>query len=87
MACQRHADDLQAPEGPSVTAPKASFTDEELDRLHAACDKIGPELKRGPGYSTWGGEDAKDCIYLSTNTGLRISDMATCDITKRLKGN
>jgi integrase len=80
-------DDLQAPEGSSVTVPKAPFTDEELDRLYAACDKIGPQLKQGPGYRTWGGEDAKDFIYLSIYTGLRISDVATFDIAKRLKGN
>jgi site-specific recombinase XerD len=81
------ADDLQAPEGSSVTVPKSPFTDEELDRLYAACDKIGPQLKQGPGYRTWGGDDAKDFIYLSIYTGLRISDVATFDITKRLKGN
>jgi len=81
------ADDLRAPEGSSVTVPKAPFTDEELDRLYAACDKIGPQLKKGPGYRTWGGEDAKDFIYLSIYTGLRISDVATFDIIKRLKGN
>ena len=31
------ADDLEAPEGSSVTVPKSPFTDEELDRLYAAC--------------------------------------------------
>ena len=81
------ADDLQAPEGSSVTVPKSPFTDEELERLYAACDKIGPQLKQGPGYRTWGGEDVKDFIYLSIYTGLRISDVATFDVTKRLKGN
>lgn len=81
------SDDLQAPEGSSVTVPKSPFTDEELERLYAACDKIGPQLKQGPGYRTWGGEDVKDFIYLSIYTGLRISDVATFDITKRLKGN
>ncbi|HEY4051709.1 MAG TPA: hypothetical protein VGM27_33045, partial [Acidobacteriaceae bacterium] len=70
-------DDLQAPEGSSVTVPKSPFTDEELERLYAACDKIGPQLKQGPGYRTWGGEDVKDFIYLSIYTGLRISDVAT----------
>lgn len=80
-------EDLQAPEGSSVSIPKSPFTDEELDRLYAACDKVGPQLKQGPGYRTWGGEDAKDFVYLSIYTGLRISDVATFDITKRLKGN
>jgi len=81
------ADDLQAPEGSSVTIPKSPFTDEELERLYAACGMIGPQLKQGPGYRTWGGEDVKDFIYLSVYTGLRISDVATFDINKRLKGN
>ena len=81
------ADDLEAPEGSSVTVPKSPFTDEELERLYAACDKLGPQLKQGPGYRTWAGEDVKDFIYLSIYTGLRISDVATFDITKRLKGN
>jgi hypothetical protein len=67
--------------------PKSPFTDEELERLFAACDKIGPQLKQGPGYRTWGGEDVKDFIYLSIYTGLRISDAATFDVTKRLMGN
>ena len=80
-------EDLEAPEGSSVTVPKSPYTDEELDRLYAACDKIGSQLKRGPGYRTWGGKDVKDFIYLSIYTGLRISDVATFDITKRLKGN
>jgi integrase len=80
-------DDLQAPEGSSVTVPKSPFTDEELERLYAACDKIGPQLKQGPGHRTWGGEDVKDFIFLSIYTGLRISDVTTFDISKRLKGN
>ncbi|MGH9606397.1 MAG: tyrosine-type recombinase/integrase [Terracidiphilus sp.] len=81
------ADDLEAPEGASVTVPKTPFTDEELERLYAACDEIGPQLKQGPGCRTWGGEDAKDFIYLSIYTGPRISDAATFDISKRLTGN
>ena len=58
-----------------------------MNRIFAACDKIGPPTKLGPGYRTWGGEDAKDFIYLSIYTGLRISDVATFDIGKRLEGN
>ena len=46
------SDDLQAPEGSSVTVPKSPFTDEELERLYAACDKIGSQLKQGSGYRT-----------------------------------
>ena len=29
----------------------------------------------------------KDFVYLSIYTGMRISDVATCDISQRLKGN
>ena len=80
-------DDLQAPAGSSVTLPKAPFTDEELNRIFAACDAIGQPVPQGPGYRTWTGEDAKDFIFLSIYTGLRISDVATFDVTKRLHGN
>lgn len=78
-------EDLGAPEGSSIINPKSPFTVEELNRIFAACDQIGPAP--GPPRRTWGGEDAKDFIYLSIYTGLRISDVATFDITKRLQGN
>ena len=81
------AEDLEAPEGSSVTVPKSPYTDEELNRIYEACDKIDSPTKKGPGYRTWSGEDVKDFVYLSIYTGLRISDVATFDITKRLKGN
>jgi site-specific recombinase XerD len=81
------SDDLQAPQGSSVTVPKSPFTEEELERLYAACNSIGPQLKQGPGHRTWGGEDVKDFIYLAIYTGLRISDVVTFDVTKRLEGN
>src|ERR1700691_3205165 len=45
--------DLQAPAGSSVTLPKAPFTDEELNRIFAACDAIGQPVPQGPGYRTW----------------------------------
>jgi site-specific recombinase XerD len=80
-------EDLEAPQGASVNVPKAPFTDEELGRIFSACDIIGAPTKPGPGYRTWSGEDAKDFIYLSIYTGLRISDVATFDATKRLQGN
>lgn len=80
-------EDLQAPEGSSVTVPKAPFTDDELHRLYDACEKIGQRTKQGPGFRTWDGSDVRDFIDLSVYTGLRISDVAMFDITKRLKGN
>jgi hypothetical protein len=57
------ADDLEAPAGASVTLPKAPFSDEELQRIFAACDAIDQ------GRRNWTGEDAKDFIYLSIYTG------------------
>jgi integrase len=79
--------DLKAPSGASENNQKAPFEDDELLRIYDACDEIGPPTKFGPGYRTWSGEDAKDFIYLSIYTGLRISDVATFDTAKRLKGN
>jgi integrase len=81
------AGDLEAPAGASVIVAKSPFEDEELKRIYDACDQIRDQTKLGPGYRTWAGEDAKDFIYLSVYTGLRISDVATFDISKRLKGN
>jgi integrase/recombinase XerD len=81
------ASDLEAPEGSSLPVPKAPFTDDELNRIYAACDAIGAPTKPGPGHRNWSGEDAKDFIFLSVYTGLRISDVATFDISKRLTGN
>ena len=42
------AEDLEAPAGSSVTVPKAPFTDEELTRIHKACDEIGPPTNKAP---------------------------------------
>ena len=87
MAGRRHCQDLEAPPKASELNPKTPFEDEELERIYAACDKIGAPTKPGPGYRTWGGVDAKDFILLSCYTGLRISDVATFNISKRLNGN
>jgi integrase len=81
------ADDLEPPQGSSVTVPKSPFTDEELQRIYAACDRIPLPAKRGPGFRTWYGEDVKDLVFLMIYTGLRISDAVTFDISKRLDGN
>jgi integrase len=81
------AEDLEAPPGASALAQKSPFDDADLQRLYDACDRIGPPTRPGPGFRNWGGEDAKDFIYLSVWTGLRISDIATFDISKRLHGN
>lgn len=81
------AEDLAAPEGSSIPANRGPFTDAELGRIYAACDALGGPTAPGPGYRNWSGEDIKDFLMLSIYTGLRISDVATFDITRRLKGN
>jgi len=80
-------EDLLPQEGSSIPANKAPFTDDELERIYKACDQLGGPKPPGPGHRDWGGEDLKDFIYLSIYTGLRISDVATFDATKRLSGN
>jgi integrase len=81
------AEDLKAPPKASELNAKSPFEDGELKRIYAACDKIHPQLKPGPGYRTWDGQDAKDFIHLSIYTGLRISDICLFDVSQRLKGN
>lgn len=66
---------------------KTPFTDDEMQRIYAACDSLRGPTSRDPGYRNWSGEDVKDFVMLSIYTGLRISDVATFDITRRLKGN
>jgi len=87
MMAEDIAEDLEAPPNASVLNPKTPYEDGELDRIYAACDMIGPPTKPGAGYRNWGGEDAKDFVYLSVYTGLRISDVALFDTSKRLTGN
>jgi integrase len=80
-------EDLDAPEGASVTVPKSPFTVEELRRIYDACDKVLRPAKTGPGYRAWYGENVKDFVYLMIYTGLRIGDAVTFDTEKRFKGN
>jgi integrase len=79
--------DLEPPEGHSIPTNKSPFTDDEINRILAACDKIGGARKPGPGYREWTGEDVKDFIYVMLYTGMRISDVATFDTALRLNGN
>lgn len=81
------AEDLEAPQGSSFAANKSPFTDDELQRIYAACDAFGAPIPRGPGARSWGGEDAKDFVLLSVYTGLRISDVCLFNTAKRLTGN
>lgn len=79
-------EDLEAPEGSSLAADKVPFTDEEMNRIYAACNRLGGPTPPGPGRREWSGEDLKDFILLSVYTGLRISDVSTFDIQRRLNG-
>jgi site-specific recombinase XerD len=69
------ADDLRAPEGSSIPANKKPFTDEEFDRIYAACDTLGGPKRPAP-VSPWGGQDVKDFVmavdlYRSSDCGCR----------------
>ena len=55
--------------------------------MYEACDKIGPPIPGGPGARPWCGEDARDFILLSIDTGLRISDICLFDTKRRMHGN
>jgi integrase len=69
--------DLKPPIGANRVANKAPYTDEELQRILAACDKM-PDAERG--------EDLKDFILMMVYTGFRISDVGLFHMS-RLKGN
>lgn len=75
--------DIKAPVGSSRAANKAPFTDAELERIIAACDRVKVEWKNETGAGEWTGKDLKDLIWLMLYTGFRISD-ATLFSIKRL---
>jgi integrase len=81
------AADLEPPEGHSIPANKTPFTDDEINRILAACDKFKREREPQPGYRQTSSEDIKDFIYVMLYTGMRISDVATFDTSLRLNGN
>jgi integrase len=56
---------------------KLPFSDDELKRMYAACEKYG----RTDAYK-WTGDDLADFISLSIYTGLRISDVAQFHIDR-----
>lgn len=79
--------DLKPPLGASRVANKVPFTDEELERIIQACDRLNRVTWRnGLGTGVWTGEDVKDFIWVLVYTGLRISDAALFDMS-RLRGN
>jgi integrase len=79
--------DLKPPIGANRVANKAPFTDEELQRIIDACDRMpGVVWRSGMGQGVWTGDDVKDFIWVMAYTGLRISDVGLFHMN-RLKGN
>jgi integrase len=79
--------DLKPPLGANRAANKVPFTDEELRRIVAACDRLETiSWSNGRASGVWTGEDTKDFIWVLVYTGLRISDAALFDMN-RLRGN
>jgi integrase len=79
--------DLKPPLGASRVANKVPFTDEELERIIRACDRLEPvSWSNGLGKGVWTGEDTKDFIWVLVYTGLRISDVTLFHMS-RLRGN
>lgn len=79
--------DIKPPVGANRLANKAPFTDDEMQRIIKACDRMQPvEWSNSLGKGVWTGEDVKDFIWVMENTGLRISDVALFNMN-RLRGN
>ena len=79
--------DLKPPLGANRCANKMPFTDEELQQIIRACDRLEPvSWSNGTSKGVWTGEDAKDFIWVLVYTGLRISDVALFNLS-RLRGN
>lgn len=88
MACgksrqRRH----KAPTGANRVANKAPYTDDELQQIIQACDRVGEVTwMNGRESGVWTGEDVKDFIWVMVYTGLCISDVGLFHMN-RLKGN
>jgi len=79
--------DIKPPIGANRVANKAPYTDDELQRILDACDKLGEVVwTNGRERGAWTGEDVKDFIWVMVYTGLRISDVGLFHMN-RLKGN
>ena len=87
MISENPAEDLEPPVGAGSAANKTPFTDAEMQRMYAACRKLGRvEWKNGPHAGEWSGDDLETFILLEYYTGLRISDASMFDMA-RLNGN
>ncbi len=79
--------DLKPPLGAKRVANKVPFTDDELERIIGACNKLEPiAWSNDKTQGVWTGQDVKDFIWVMIYTGLRISDVGLFNIN-RLRGN
>src|ERR1019366_9209920 len=79
--------DVKPPIGANRIANKAPFSDQELDRIIADCDRMPrTEWTTGTLNGVWSGEDVKDFVWMMIYTGLRISDIGLFHMD-RLHGN
>ena len=79
--------DIKPPIGANRVANKAPYTDDELQRIIDACDRLGETAwTNGRESGVWTGDDVKDFIWVMVYTGLRISDVGLFHM-KRLKDN
>jgi integrase len=73
--------------GANRHANKAPYTDEELQGIIDACDRLGAVAwTNGRQSGVWTGDDVKDFTWVMVYTGLRISDVGLFNMN-RLKGN
>jgi integrase len=78
--------DIKTPHGASNGADRVPYSDWELERLYAACDKLPTVTWTDKtGTHSYSGDDVKDFIILAIFTGLRISDIATFDTKRRFR--
>ncbi len=78
--------DLKPPVGSSKVVNKMPFSDDELERIIKACDRMPTvQWQNSIASGVWTCEDLKDFIWSMIYTGLRISDVALFDM-KRLRG-
>jgi integrase len=79
--------DIKPPIGANRHANKAPYTDDELQRIIDACDRLGAVAwTNGRQSGVWTGDDVKDFIWVMVYTGLRISDVGLFNMN-RLQGN
>jgi hypothetical protein len=64
--------DLEPPEGHSIPTNKSPFTDDEINRIPAACDKIGGARAPGPACREWTGNLTVQARQVQDNASVRL---------------